>query len=81
MAWTRKSSVPPALGQGGEDGVERGLVGDVAGQHDVGADRRRQRLHPLAERLALVGEGERRALRRGRPARCPRRWTCRWRRP
>ena len=51
----------PAVAEGGEGRVERGLVGDVTGHHDLGADRGGERLHPLAERLALVREGELRA--------------------
>ncbi len=37
---------------------------DVAGQNEVGADRPRERLHALGERVALIGEGELGAVRR-----------------
>ena len=36
----------------------RGLVGDVAGQHELRADLRCERLDPLLDRIALIGERE-----------------------
>src|SRR5882724_3731956 len=48
----------PAFGDGGEYGVDAGIVGDIAGNHEVDADRFRQGHDPLAECLALVGEGQ-----------------------
>ena len=58
MAWTRKSRLPQRSPR-----VAKTLSIDASsvtsqGEHDVRAHRGRQRLHPLAERLALVGEGE-----------------------
>src|SRR3546814_17891502 len=45
-----------------EGGIDRGVVGDVAGQHDLGADRLGQRAHPLLQGLPLKREGELRSL-------------------
>ena len=55
-------AVPDGV-EGRVDGVE---LLDVAGHHEVGAERLGQRLDALAERLALVGEGEFGALGRQR---------------
>ena len=63
MAWTRKSSVPHFRCSVVEHGIDAGDVLDVAGQHQFDAERFRQRLDALAERLALIGEGELGALR------------------
>jgi len=53
----------PAPGDVGEGGIDAGLVGNVAGQHEIGADARRQRADPALQRLALEREGQFRALR------------------
>ena len=58
----------PFLLDRGKDGVDRCDVLDVAGQEKVGAERCGQRLHALAERFALIGEGELGALRGQRAA-------------
>ena len=46
-----------------EDGVDARDILDVAGQDEVRAERLRERRDTLAERLALVGEGELGAMR------------------
>src|SRR5205814_2228529 len=56
-------AMSPFLLQRGEHGIDAGNVLDVAWRHPIDAERLRQRLDPLAERLALVGEGEIGALR------------------
>jgi len=56
MAWTT------GLVQRGEGRVHRGDILDVAGQDQRRACALGQRLHPLAERLALIGEGHLRAM-------------------
>ncbi len=53
----------PALLQGLEGGIDGGDILDIAGQDEVRADAGRQRLDALAERLALIGEGEFRTMR------------------
>ena len=50
--------VAPTLSNGGEHGIDAGIVGDVAGHDEVDADGLGEGGHPLAERLALVGEGQ-----------------------
>ena len=45
-----------------EGGGDRSVLADVAGNAKRRADRFRQRRHALAERVALVGEGELRAV-------------------
>ena len=65
----------------GENGIDRSDILDVAGQHEIGVDRSRQRFHPLAERVALVGEGKLGAMRARASSRSPRRWSGRWRPP
>ncbi len=52
----------PFLSQRGEHAINRAQILDVAGQHQRRADRLRQRLHPFAQRLALVGERQFRAV-------------------
>ena len=52
-------------------GIDRRDVLDVAGQHEIGADRGGERLDPLAERVALIGEGELRPVRGERPGDAP----------
>jgi hypothetical protein len=53
----------PFLRQRGEQRVDRGDVLDVARQHEVRTYRAREREHALAERLALIGKREHRAMR------------------
>ena len=55
-------AVAPALRQRGEDGRDLRVVGDVARQDQVDADRLGQRPHPLLDRLVRVGQRQRRAL-------------------
>ena len=46
-----------------ENRVHAGVVRDVTGHDQVGANRLSQRLNTLQERLALIGEGELGAMR------------------
>ena len=62
---------PPGPLELGENGIDRGDVLDVARQHQIGIDRRRQRFDALGERVALVGEGELGLVRRERPGDAP----------
>ena len=62
MAWTTKSSVAPGLSDLRENRVDAGDILDVAGQSQRRAEAFGQRLDALAERLALIGEGEFRAF-------------------
>ncbi len=48
----------PAAAKLGKYGVDRLYVLAVARLDEVGADRRRERLHAFAESIALIGEGE-----------------------
>ena len=48
----------PAFLQGGKGGVERGIVGNIDVDHKIGTHALRERLEPLAEGVALIGEGE-----------------------
>ena len=52
----------PFFGEGGEHRLDRCLVGDVAREHELGADLFGQRLDPLLDGLALIGEGDLGAL-------------------
>ena len=61
----------PLLADGRERGVDRCGLLDVARQHQRGADRLGERLDAASERLALVGEGERRAMGGKRPGDAP----------
>ena len=61
----------PAPAELGEHRVHRAAVGNIAGQHDLGASLRRQRLDPLLQGLSLVGEGQRGALRGRRLGNAP----------
>ncbi len=54
--------VPLAL-QHAKHFLQLGIVADVAGQDQARADAFRQRTHALSLRLALIGEGEFRAVR------------------
>ena len=56
----------PLAAELGEHRIDGGGVADVTGQHELRAELSRQRLDALLERIALIGEGERRALRRRR---------------
>ncbi len=49
---------PPAVGNRREGAIEAGLVGHVALDQELAADTLCERLHALAERLALEGEGQ-----------------------
>ena len=63
MAWTTKSSVPQCSRQLLEHRVDRGGVGHVAfADHELRAELRGERLDPLLQRLALIGEGDLGAL-------------------
>jgi hypothetical protein len=53
-----KIDLAPDLLQFGEDVVDSGNVLDITGQQDIGANGISQRLHPPAEGLALIGEGQ-----------------------
>ena len=61
----------PGAAQLVEHRIDGGDVLDVAGQDELRADRLRQRLDALAERVALIGEGELGAVRRKRPGDAP----------
>lgn len=52
----------PALLDRVDHGIDRGDVLDVAGQHEIRVDLGSKRLDALAERIALIGEGEFRTL-------------------
>ena len=62
---------PPIGAKGGKDRVHARFVVDVAGQDVGGAHLIGQRLHPLQQRLTLIGEGEGGTLGRGRPRDAP----------
>ena len=53
----------PFVGDRLEDRVHRGVVGDVAMADHLGTHLLGERAHALAQRFALVGEGQLRALR------------------
>ena len=59
---------PPQVRGAGEDRVDRGDILDIAWQHEIGAERLRPAASRACQRLALIGEGELRALRRERRA-------------
>src|SRR5262245_18028365 len=52
----------PFLGDRVEYGLDRRLVGHIAGEHEIGAHLIRQRLDPLLDGVALIGERDLRAL-------------------
>ena len=52
----------PGVFQRLEDGIQGCLVFHIRRQHQLRADALRQRGHPPAERLALIGKGQIRAL-------------------
>ncbi len=62
MAWTRKSSRSQLSREPREHGVDACHVGDVAIAGDFGAELGSQRLDPLAESVALIGQRELGAL-------------------
>ncbi len=70
----------PFLLQGGERCVELVVLLDVARQHQRGIAGD-QTAQPLGLRLALIGEGELGGPGPSACARCPRRWSGRWRPP
>ena len=62
MAWTRKSSEPHCSAMAANTASTEATSSTSQGSTSEAAERLRQRLHAPAERLALIGEGERRAL-------------------
>lgn len=62
MQWTRKSIAPPLRLQGLEHHVDGAQILDVAGENQRRAKASGQRLDPFAERFALIGERQLRAL-------------------
>ena len=58
MACSRKSSEPQADLHGGEHRVDGGRLGNVAMADHQAVDLLGQRLDPLLERVALIGEGK-----------------------
>ena len=64
MAWTTKSSLPHSCSTSREDRIERGRVGDVAVADDFRADLGGQRLDPLLQLVALIGQRQLGAGRR-----------------
>ena len=54
----QKIETAPFAFQAIKGGIEFGVVLDIAGKYDRGADRRRQRFEPFRLRLALIGEGD-----------------------
>ena len=48
----------PAVLEGGETGIQAGVVHDIDVDEEIGAERGREGLDPLAESLALVAEGK-----------------------
>ncbi len=72
MAWTKKSSVPHCCFDRVEHRVDRVAMSSTShGSRKSRADRLRQRLDALAQRLALIGEGELGALRGERLGNAP----------
>ena len=62
MEWTRKSISPHSSSKTREDLIDSRDVFDVARQHERRAHLLGERRHAFAERFALIGEGERRAV-------------------
>src|SRR5260370_28323260 len=58
----REIESTPALADSGKNRFEASLLGDVALHNEVAAGALRERSHPLAERLTLIGEGQRSAM-------------------
>ena len=63
MACTRKSSVPHFCATAANTASIVAAIGDVAMADDVPADLLRERLDPLLQRVALIGERQFGALR------------------
>ena len=63
MAWTRKSSAAPFALQRGEGGIESRRRFRHRRAAELGADGCGERLQALGLRIALIGEGDFRALR------------------
>ena len=57
---------PPCLGECVEHGIHRRRIGHVAGENDLRAEFGGQRLDPLFQGVALIGERDLCALRRAR---------------
>src|SRR5260370_28548453 len=57
-----KSEPPPPVRQRRKDRVEAFLRCDIALQNKVAVEARGERAYPSAERLALIGKGERGAV-------------------
>ncbi|MEY4981751.1 MAG: hypothetical protein RIR62_17 [Pseudomonadota bacterium] len=62
---------PPAVLQRGKAGVERGVVGHIHIDHEIGPDRCGEGLEALAERLSLIREGKLRPFGRHGPRDAP----------
>ena len=71
MAWTRKSSWPHLSRNVANTASTLAMSSTSQGSTSVDAERLRQRLDPLAQRLALIGEGQLGALRRQRLGNAP----------
>ena len=72
--WTSRSSLPSHASRDfAEDALDVLVGADVAGRHELRADRRGELAHVALDPLALKGEGELRPLVRQAPARSPRR--------
>ena len=53
-----KIEAAPVLSKCREDGVHGRSIGDIAGEHVLGADVYGERLDPLFQGVALIGEGQ-----------------------
>ena len=62
MAWTTKSRPSQRLSRASKTASTEAMSSTSQGSDELGAERLRQRRHALAERLALIGEGEFRAV-------------------
>ena len=62
MEWTKKIELPPFLPQPCEHRVDRRNILGVARKHKVRTKLLGERGHALQDRLALIGEGELRAM-------------------
>ena len=71
MACTRKSIVPHCFLSSANTASTEAMSSTSQGMAILRADRFGERLDPPAERLALVGEGELRAVRGERPGDAP----------
>src|SRR5260370_4464595 len=58
----REIESTPTLADSGKNRFEAPLLDDVALHNEVAAGALRERSHPLAERLTLIGEGQRSAM-------------------